>query len=240
MNILITGGASGLGQAITKLLAVDQNNRVYFTFCHSIENAKKIETDFSNSVAVKCDFKNNEDIKSLTAKIPQFELNVLINNAYCGNISATHFHKIPSEEFLTDFNENILPTIEITQEVITHFRKLKQGKIITILTSYLTNVPPMGLSKYVANKAYLEKLTKIWAIENAKFNITSNSVSPSLMQTGLTTGVDERIIEQMIENHPLKKLITIEEVAETVLFLVNASNQINGVDLLMNAGVNIK
>jgi NAD(P)-dependent dehydrogenase (short-subunit alcohol dehydrogenase family) len=240
MNILITGGASGLGLSITKLLAKDQTNTVYFTFCNSFENAKRIEADFSNSVAVKCDFKNHEDIKSLTAKMPQFELNVLINNAYFGNVTATHFHKIPLVEFLTDFSENILPTIEITQEAINHFRKQKQGKIITILTSSLMNVPPIGSSIYVANKAYLEKMTKIWANENVKFNITSNSVSPSFMPTGLTKDFDERVIEQMTLNHPLKKLITVEEVAETVLFLVNASNQINGVDLVLNAGVNIK
>ncbi|HEY9115149.1 MAG TPA: SDR family oxidoreductase, partial [Bacteroidales bacterium] len=59
------------------------------------------------------------------------------------------------------------------------------------------------------------------------------------MQTGLTAEVDERIVEQMTLNHPLKKLVTVEEVAETALFLANASVQINGVDILMNAGVNI-
>lgn len=79
-------------------------------------------------------------------------------------------------------------------------------------------MPPIGSSTYIANKAYLEKLTKVWAIENSKFNITSNSISPSFMQTKLTSEIDERIIEQIISNHPLKKLLTVDEVAETVLF----------------------
>ena len=55
-----------------------------------------------------------------------------------------------------------------------------------------------------------------------------------------TSGTDERIIDQMVSNHPLKKLLTVEEVAETVLFLTKASSQINGVDILINHGTNIK
>jgi len=101
----------------------------------------------------------------------------------------------------------------------------------------LLNTPPIGSAVYVANKAYLEKLTKVWASENAKFNISSNSVSPSFMQTNLTAGIDERVVEQIKENHPLKNLLTVDEVAETVSFLVNASNQINGIDIIINAGV---
>jgi NAD(P)-dependent dehydrogenase (short-subunit alcohol dehydrogenase family) len=100
-------------------------------------------------------------------------------------------------------------------------------------------VPPIGTSVYIANKAYLEKLTKVWANENVKFNISSNSVSPSFMQTSLISDVDERVIEQMIENHPLKKILTVEEVAETVLFLISASSQINGVNLIINAAVHV-
>ncbi|PWA03849.1 SDR family oxidoreductase [Flavobacterium psychrotolerans] len=60
------------------------------------------------------------------------------------------------------------------------------------------------------------------------------------MQTNLTATFDDRILDQMIENHPLKKLLTVEEVAETVLFLAHASNQMNGIDILLNAGATIK
>jgi hypothetical protein len=44
----------------------------------------------------------------------------------------------------------------------------------------------------------------------------------------------------MISNHNLKKLLTVEEVAETVSFLTTASSQINGVDILLNSGTNIR
>ena len=240
MNILITGGASGLGEAITRILAKDKKNTVYFTYNSSYVNALKIQEDLKNTVSIKCNFKDSNELILLTNRIKPLDLDILINNAYSGDVSPTHFHKMLPAKFLTDFSENIIPTIKITQEAIKHFRKKKQGKIITILTAYLANTPPMGLSSYVSNKAYLEKLTKVWASENIKFNISSNSISPSFMLTGLTKDVDERIIDQMILDHPRQKLLTVNEVADTVNFLVNSSSQINGVDILINAGINTK
>lgn len=240
MNIVITGGASGLGEAITRTLAKDTANVVYFSYNNSLSNAIKIEKDFYNTHSIKCDFKNVEEVNSLKNKIDTMDLDVLINNAFTGNFIETYFHKTSPDVFSSGFNNNIIPAIILTQAAINHFRKKKKGKIITILTSGLLNNPPIGASVYLANKAYLSSLTKIWATENAKFNITSNSVSPAFMLTNLTKDTDERVIEQMIEKHPLKKLLTIEEVAETVLFLVNASPQINGIDIAINSGVNIK
>ena len=240
MNILITGGASGLGEAITRILAKDTKNTIYFTYSNSELNAKKIELDCSNVLSIKCDFKNLSEVTALVNKIDNLNIDVLINNAYTGNAIHTHFHKIPLEYFTRDFINNLVPTILIAQSVIAHFRKKKRGKLITVLTSFLANTPPLGASCYVANKAYLESLVKSWANENINFNITSNSVSPSFMQTKLTSDVDERIIGQMISNHPLKKLLTVEEVAETVLYLTKASSQVNGVDIIINSVINIK
>lgn len=240
MNILITGGASGLGEAITRRLAKDSGNTIYFTYNQSLSNAEIIKKEFPGTIPVKCNFKDPEDLNSLKNKIESFDLDLLINNAYTGEPVKTYFHKIPHEDFSTEFNSNIIPAVILTQASINHFRKKKKGKIITILTSFLLNTPPAGASVYVANKAYLGSLVKSWATENAKFNITSNSVSPAFMLSNFTKDVDERIIEQMIENHPLKKILTLDEVAETVYFMAKASSHINGVDLVINAGMNMK
>lgn len=240
MNILITGGASGLGETITKTLAANSANFVFFTYSNSQANASKIEKEFSNTKAFKCDFKSQAELNSLTENIKDLRIDVLINNAYNGTPVKTYFHKIPSAEFSEEFQQNILPTIAITQAVLTNFRKAKSGKIITVLTSFLINTPPIGAASYVACKAYLGSLVKSWANENAKFNITSNSVSPSFMLTGLTNDTDERIIEQMEQAHPLKKLLTTEEVAETITFLTTASIQLNGVDIPINAASDFK
>lgn len=60
------------------------------------------------------------------------------------------------------------------------------------------------------------------------------------MQTAINDQVHERIVEEIINSHPQKKLLSTNEVAETVSFLISASSHINGVNVLINAGVNIK
>lgn len=239
MNILITGGSSGLGKAIVHLLAKINSHKVFFTYNRHSEEAEAIVRETQAVVALKCDFANADDVCKLEEAIPTFELDVLINNAYVGPSQGTHFHKTDPAFFLRSFEDNLIPTIRITQRAIAGFKKKKFGKIINILTAYLVNVPPMGLSMYTANKAYLLQLSKSWSNEYARYNISSNCISPEFMLTNLSANVDERIIDQMKASHPLKMLLTPAEVADTVISLINASQQVNGTHIVINAGRNI-
>jgi len=238
MNILVTGGASGLGEAITRNLAQTESNKIYFTFCKSADKAKELENQFSNAKGIFCDFENEISLQTLLSQIEFLDIHALINNAFTG-LETNYFHKINPEYFSENFIKNVVPVIKITQQAILHFRKQKSGKIVTILSSYIINKPPMGLSEYVAAKNYLLSLSKSWAVENAKFNITSNAISPAFMQTQLTSDTDERIVEEMVKNHPLKKILSPSEVADSVQYLLNASSQINGINLIMNAAADI-
>lgn len=234
MNILITGGASGLGKAITLLLAQDSKHIIYFTFKNSFDEASKIEKQFPNTKSIHCDFCDEKSVESLLHFIEQIDLDVLVNNAFTG-LKTSYFHKTESEFYLQNFKNNILPIIKLTQSSIIQFRKKKFGKIINILSSYILNKPPLGLSEYVAQKNYLLSLSKSWAVENSKFNITSNCISPSFMLTELTMHTDERVIEEMINIHPLRKLLTPEEVAISVEYLINASQHVNGTNMIINS-----
>ncbi|TKB99656.1 SDR family NAD(P)-dependent oxidoreductase [Pedobacter cryotolerans] len=240
MNVLITGGASGLGEAITRLIASKPEFKIYFTYANSKDRALKIEENFSNVTSIKCDFNVDEEVNRLVDSLPNLDIDILINNAYNGQFLDSYFHKTNENDFLGSFRVNILPTIKITQASISIFRKKKFGKIITVLTAALVNNPPIGSSIYVANKAYLMQLSKIWATENIKFNICANTVSPAFMLTKFTESIDDRIVEQIVATHPLKRLLTTNEVAESVLFLINSNQHVNGIDLLINSGVNIK
>lgn len=239
MNILITGGASGLGEAITRKLAQDQQNKVYFTYSRSEENARKIEAELPNAIALACDFTKADSISNFEKLMAELDLDVLVNNAITGFVKK-HFHKMQPEDFLQSFQHNILPTIRISQLAINIFRKKRFGKIITILSAATINKPPIGWSEYVANKEYLYALSKSWATENISFNITANCVSPAFMLTKLNSETDERIVSEMEKQHPLKRLLTPLEVAGAVDFFVNASQQINGTNLIINAGGDLK
>lgn len=235
MNILITGGASGLGKAITLKLAANPNDYIYFTYFKSNGISAELEKTYFNVKGIHVDFNNTESLANLLNTIEEIKLDVLINNALPIN-SVCHFHKADTADFLSSFQSNVLPVIKISQKAILVFRKAKFGKIITILSSAIINKPPIGWSEYVAEKNYLLSINKSIATENANFNITSNCVSPSFMQTELNSKVDERVVEDMIAKHPLKNILTTEETAETVAFLVSASQQINGSNIIINSG----
>ncbi len=238
MNILVTGGAEGLGKAITLRLLREAGSRVYITYPASPDRAREIESVNSGVTSIKCDYRSAEDIEALAAAMPAMDLDVLINNATVG-YTQEHFHKMKPDVFMDSFARNVYPVMRITQQAVSLFRKKKFGKVVNILTAYLVNRPPTGLSEYVANKAYLESMSKSWAAENARFNITSNSISPSFMRTGFTSAVDERIVEEMEANHPLKKLLTPEEVADIVHFFTIAPQHVNGVNMPVNCASDI-
>jgi 3-oxoacyl-[acyl-carrier protein] reductase len=237
-NILITGGASGLGAAAVTKLANNLDNLVYFTYARSKHAAMALQNSAPNICAIHCNFTDEASISALIEQMPGLELQVLINNAVTG-FQNTYFHKTPVSEFADSFARNVIPVIRITRQFITLCRKQRYGKIINIITSAVINKPPIGWSEYVANKAYLLSLSNSWAAENAAYNITSNAISPAFMLTGLTSATDDRIVEQMVQQHPLKALLTTSEVADSIAYFTTCSQQVNGVNFVINAASNI-
>lgn len=235
MKILITGGASGLGEAITRRLAQNTAHEVWFTYRSSAAKAQEMEREFPNARGIACDFTKAEDMAALLRQMDEIGFDALVNNAISTPIAKKHFHKTALEVFRDGFAQNILPTVEITQRAITKFREKKGGRIVTMLTATLVGRPPAGYAEYTAAKAYIHSLAKSWATENAVYGITSNCISPGFMATKLTSDTDERIVEQMTSQHPLKRLLTTGEVAEAVEFFLKAPLHINGTNLVINS-----
>ena len=234
MKVVVTGGASGVGKAITRRLAQEPSDFVYFTFNSSQESAAEIEREFSNTRAFRLDFNSLESIDSFVRQLPGLAPDVLVNNAITG-YSEAHFHKMDPAVFEKSFRSNVCPIIRITQQFIVESRKRKSGRIITILSSALINRPPVGWSEYTANKAYLHSMVKSWAVENAAFGITSNSISPSFMQTRLTSKTDSRLVESMIADNPNTRLLSEGEVTDVVMFFMKSTSHLNGHNLVINA-----
>lgn len=238
MNILITGGASGLGETITKKIAERAGNFVNFTYCKSIDSALDIEKNHKNTCAFRVDFTNVMSLDKFAIEIESMDLDVLVNNAIT-SLPVKHFHKMEAGEFSEGFKNNILPVIIITQRALVTFRKKKSGKIINIISSYVTAAPQIGLSAYTAEKAYLLSLSASWAQEYSKFNITSNCISPSFMQTALNKDVDERIIEEMKSSSPTGALLSVDEAASAVVNLALSSSGVNGKNFVINPGSDV-
>ena len=238
MKILITGGSSGLGKTLVERLSLEKKNKIFFTYCNSYSAAKNIEKNIDNVEKIHLDFSNKTSISNLIKKIPRLDCDILVNNAY-SSYQNLHFRKINHKELQNSFKINVFPTVRITQAMINHFVSKKFGKIINVLTSYLVSNPPIGLSEYVANKAYLLSMNKSWAVEYGRLNITSNAVSPSIIRNNFTKNIDGRILDIAESKHPLKKFISEEEVYSTVKFIIDSPQHLNGQNIILNAAENL-
>lgn len=234
MNILITGGSSGLGKALVETCAASPEHQVLFTYCHHEDEALALAGRYANVKAVKVNFTDKTNVSQFTEQIASETIDVLINNAYAGTAQGVHFHKTAPEDFAQAFDWNVMSVIMITQACAQGMRKRKFGKIINIITSYVMDVPPTGFSVYTATKAYIRQLSKSWSKELGRFNITSNCILPDYMQTDFGK-VEDFQLEQMKQAHPLKELLKPEEVATIICQLLQASQQLNGVEIPINA-----
>lgn len=238
MNILVTGGASCLGEAITRRLAANPLHKIYFSYNSSVSSSEKIINSFPNTYGFQLDLKNQVALEGFIGEVSTLNIDAVVHNAFTG-FEEKHFHKISWQEFSDGFLSNVIPVIKLTQALIPGFKKNRFGKIITILTAALVNRPPVGWSEYVAGKAYLHSLVKSWAVEYAAYNITSNAISPAFMETSLTSFIDPRVVEEMKSKHHLKSLLRTDEVAEVVNFFLESTQQINGHNFLINSGQNV-
>ena len=173
-------------------------------------------------------------MKSFAEMIAAEPVDVLVNNAYAGSPQGVHFHKTDPDDYANAFETNVMPVIRITQACVAGMRKRKFGKIINIITSYVMDVPPTGFSVYTATKAYIRQMSKSWSKELGRFNITSNCILPDYMQTTFEPMEDFQL-EQMRNVHPLKELLKPEEVAEVVYRMIQMTQQVNGVEIPVNA-----
>lgn len=236
MNILVTGGTGGVGHATVERLAQDAENHVWFTYRSSEDKAREMTDRHANTTAFRCDQTKAEDVERLCKAIAGWNLDALVNNAWTGTPEGVRFSKTDTASLAQSFAWNVMPIMAVTQAATTSFRKKKDGRIVTVLTTALVGVPPLGYGRYGAEKAYVAQMARTWAREYVKMGIVSNCVSPDFMQTAFTADTDSRIVEQMTEGHPLRQLLKPEQVAEVIAGLLHAPKHVNGVNIPINAG----
>ncbi len=136
MNVLITGGTSGLGKATVELLAKD-GHQVYFSYLATeaiTAVTKELEASYGNVKSMPLNFCEAESVDGFCEDIKSLGIEVLVNCTYVGKPQTTYFHKIAAEDFQKAFEMNIIPTVKITQAVIEGMKKRRFGKIINIIT----------------------------------------------------------------------------------------------------------
>lgn len=226
-NILIVGHSSGIGQSLSHLLS--QQHRVYGTYCKNkpAEERHNVSSHYLNVLD------ENVDLSFLPATLDGL--------VYCpGAINLKPFARIKEEEFIQDFKLQVTGAIKVIQQCLPALKQSEQASIVLFSTVAAT----MGFNFHSivsTSKGAIEGLTKSLAAELAP-KIRVNCIAPSITQTPLANNLlnTPEKIEANAQRHPLKKIGTPDDIAQTAAFLLsNESKWATGQVLHIDGGMSV-
>jgi 3-oxoacyl-[acyl-carrier protein] reductase len=235
---IVTGSSRGIGKAIALRLAKDGFNVVVNYLKNKTEAedvVQEIKATNGAAIAVQADVSKIEEVKYLfiTTEKEFGGIDVLVNNAAISKIQP--LIEGNDETFDLLFNTNVRGTMNTMRGAAKHLNE--GGRVINFSsTAVATSTPNMGL--YIATKAAVEGMTKVFAKELRGKNITVNAIAPGLIESEMFfEGKTDAQIEQMSKLSPLERLGDVSEIANVVSFLASEeASWINGQILKVNGG----
>lgn len=238
---LITGSTSGIGRQIARQLCED-GATVIINYDNKDNLAEETEKEFNEKryrfKIIKADVSNLDDVNNMMKTIEETygRLDYLVNNAAVDFMESIEDFNL--DNFKREIEVNLVARFICIQKSIPLLKKSNTPKIINI-SSRLGERPMLDSSAYCISEAGTNMLTKVSALELAKYNIKANTVSPSMTLTplALQSYTEEEIKEMSVKN-PSKRLGTPEDTANVVCFLLSdKSDYINGENLNINGGI---
>lgn len=254
-TILITGGAGDIGKATAQRFAANGAGVVLLDLNEAkmADVAQELQAYNVPVGTFRCDVTASDDVKSAFASaFEQFgRIDYVFNNAgYQGVFAKTD--EYPSDDFQKVIDINVVGVFHVLKAAAVHLRD-SGGGVIVNMASYAGVVGPPNMLAYAASKFAVIGITQTAAKDLAPYNIRVNALSPSLIgpgfmwtrQTQLQAAVgsqyfdaDSRVVEQqMIEGVPMRRLGSLEEVANGVAFLMSEeASYITGFNLEITGG----
>lgn len=222
MKVLVTGGARGLGLAIS-LYYLKMGHSVVVNYNNSDEMALKLKSEYGDRVSiVKADVSNEDDVKRMFDALG--ELDVVVNNA--GIAKDSDPMEKSAEEFLEVIKVNLLGTFLVSKYAVNHVDK---GCIVNISsTNALDTYYPESMD-YDASKAGVISLTHNFSLYLKDRDIRVNVVCPDWIDTDMNLEMDEEYKKS------LGVFLKPEEVAK-VVYDVSIDESIN--DAVIRVGDN--
>lgn len=237
---LVTGGSRGIGRA-TALALVQAGASVVVNYrgnqAAADELVNLIEKADGRALAVQADVAQPEDVERLFKQtIDSFgRLDILVNNA--GVTRDTLLLRMKETDFDTVVNTNLRGTYLCTRAALRPMTKARGGRIINI-SSVVGIIGNAGQANYSAAKAGLIGFTKATAREMASRHITVNAIAPGYIDTEMTSGLGDQIKAAILENVPLGRLGTPEDIAGVVCFLASdLAAYITGQTIIVDGGM---
>ncbi|HBF2005295.1 TPA: SDR family oxidoreductase [Clostridioides difficile] len=238
-TVLITGGVRGIGKAMSKAFAKEGYN-VLVNFNKSENEAKELytilnEKNFSVKL-FKADISNREAVEDMVDYcIKEFGgLDVLVNNA--GVSQDKLFTDITDEDWDNMMNINLKGSFYCSQVALKYMISEKKGNIINISSIWGISGASCEVH-YSITKAGIIGMTKALAKEVGPSNIRVNSIAPGVINTDMLSGYNEEDVDVLVEETPLMRLGTPEDIANCAIFLASdKSNFITGQVISPNGG----
>lgn len=233
---LVTGAAQGIGRTISDRLVEAGATVVLTDFKDWTEDLIQIG---DRSWGIRLDVSNYSDVKSVVKSVwEQFgKIDILVNNA--GIVRDNLLIRMKEEEWKQVLSTNLEGVFYTTKEIVARMMRKRYGRIINI-SSVVGQIGNPGQSNYVASKAGVIGFTKSVAREVASRNITVNTVAPGFIATAMTEKLGEKVQDELLEKVPLKRMGTVDDIANGVLFLAaKESGYITGHVLNINGGMHM-
>lgn len=240
-NALISGSSRGIGKAIAIKLA-ENNAFVGINYLKNEKEAnqtlKTIKEKGGKGLLLKGDISKIEDIERIidvfikkTGKI-----DILINNA--GIYNRTNFKELTIKKWDETLSTNLTGCFNLCKKSIPY---MENGGKIIFISSQLALKGSLHGADYVSSKAGILGLMKSLALELADKKINVNAITPGTIDTDLLKNYSENARIQRINEIPLKRLGTPEDIANACLFFASdLSSYITGETLNVNGGLYIQ
>lgn len=234
---LVTGATRGIGKAIA--LALAKNGIMVIGTATTEDGAKKINAYLQEFGGEGCVLnvvdKDGVDkvVEQISAKYG--DITILVNNA--GITKDTLFLRMKEEDWDDVINTNLKSIFLLTKAIIRGMTKARFGRIVNI-TSVVGFMGNPGQVNYASSKAGMVAFSQSLAKEFGSRNITVNCVAPGFIATDMTDKLSADVTDAYIKNIPLGRLGSVDDIANSVKFLVSDdASYITGSTIHVNGGM---
>ena len=241
--VAITGGSQGIGLAIAERFA---NEGADISFCYRSNKAgadeavQNIQKTGRKVAGFQYDVSRvSEGQKFIADTAAQFgKIDILVNNA--GLERRADFWDATEADYDAVMNVNLKGVFFITQAFVKNRIAANAGGKIINISSVHEELPFPHFASYCASKGGVKMLTRNLSIELAPLGITINSIAPGAIETPINKNLlnDPSKLNALLENIPLKRLGTPEDVANMAVFLASEeSNYATGTTFFVDGGL---
>ncbi|SDT28485.1 SDR family NAD(P)-dependent oxidoreductase [Actinoplanes derwentensis] len=227
-TVIVTGATGGLGDPIARRFAAEGAD-VVLTYHGAAEKAEKLAADLGGRTLVaRFDLGDPSTARDLIEAVIAWSgrIDVLVNNAVRWGSAQPggSFDDTPEDLWQRVVRDNIEGVLTLSRLVVPHMRERGWGRLVHVSSSIATQGMAGG-EFYGAAKSALHGFNRSAAFSlGGSGDILTNVVSPGLTRTATNGHIVDSVPESYLEQIPLGRLLTAEEIAAPVVFLASAAN----------------